>query len=123
MLFGNVPTQMLHLRAKRLRALGITSAERFSLLPDLPTISEAGIAGFVVSSWFGWFAPGGTPADIVNRLHKETVRIVHSAEMKPRLISEGADPLGNTPAQFIEHMRSETAKWAKVIKAANIKGE
>lgn len=123
MLFGNVPTQMPHLRSKRLRALGITSGERSSLLPELPTISEAGLPGFVVSSWFGWFAPSGTPTDIISKLHKEIVRIVHSAEMKPRLISEGADPVGNTPAQFVEHMKSETAKWAKVIKAANIRAE
>ena len=107
----------------RLRAIGITSAKRSSLLPDLPTIDESGIPGFVVSSWFGWFTPNGTPSEIVGKLHKEIVRIVHSAEMKPRLIAEGAEPVGNTPAQFVEHMKSETAKWAKVIKAANIRGE
>ena len=92
-------------------------------VPELPTFSEAGVPDFVVSSWFGWFAPGSTPSDIINKLHKEIVRIVHSAEMKPRFISEGADPVGNTPAQFVEHMKSETAEWAKVIKAAGIRAD
>jgi tripartite-type tricarboxylate transporter receptor subunit TctC len=123
MQFGNIPTQMPHLRSKRLRAIGITSAQRSQLLPDLPTIDESGIPGFVVSSWFGWFTPANTAPDIIGKMHKEIVRIVHSAEMKPRLIAEGAEPVGSTPAQFVEHMKSETVKWAKVIRDANIRGE
>lgn len=123
MLFGNVPTQMPHLRSRRLRALGITSAARSNLLPELPTLSESGVPGFIVDSWFGWLAPGGTPPNIIGRLNKEIVRIVHSAEMKPRLISEGAEPVGSTPAKFVDHMKAETAKWAKLIKAANIISE
>ena len=79
--------------------------------------------GFEVDSWFGWLAPAGTPTDVVDKLHKEIVRIVHSADMKARLVSEGADPVGNTPAEFVKHMASETAKWAKVIKAADIKSQ
>ena len=123
LLFGNVPSQMPHLRSGRLRAFGITAAQRSSLFPELPTIAEGGVPGFVVDSWFGWFAPAGTPPDIVGKLNKEIVRIVHSPELKPRLVAEGAEPVGNSPAQFVEYMKAETAKWAKVIKAANITQE
>jgi tripartite-type tricarboxylate transporter receptor subunit TctC len=121
LLIGNVPSQMPHLRSGRLRAIGITTARRSGLLPDIPTISESGLPGFEVDSWFGWLAPAGTPSDIVDKLNQEIVRIVHSPEMKARLVSEGADPIGSTPANFVRHMKSETAKWAKVIKAADIK--
>jgi tripartite-type tricarboxylate transporter receptor subunit TctC len=78
------------------------------------------VPGFEVDSWFGFLAPGGTPAEVVAKLNKEIVRIVHTPDMKARLVTDGAEPVGNSPAQFVEHMKSETAKWAKVIKAANI---
>lgn len=123
LLFGNLVSQMPHLRSGRLRAIGITAGSRSSLLPDVPTISESGVPDFQVDSWFGWLAPAGMSTDILDKLHKEIVRIVHSAEMKPRLLSEGAEPVGNTPAEFVRHMKSETAKWARVIKAANIQSQ
>lgn len=123
LLFGNVPSQIAHLRSGKLRALGITAGGRSSLLPDVPTISEAGVPGFAVDSWFGWLAPAGTPPEIVEKLNQEIVRIVRSPDMKAHLVSEGAEPVGSTPADFVKHMKSETAKWAKVIKAANIKSQ
>ena len=123
LLFGNVIAQTPHLRSGKLKAIGISSARRSALLPDIPTISESGLPGFEVDSWFGWLAPAATPADIVDKLKKEIVRIVHSPEMKSRLVSEGADAVGSTPAEFVAHMKSETAKWAKVIKAADIKSQ
>jgi tripartite-type tricarboxylate transporter receptor subunit TctC len=123
MLFGNVPTQMPHLRMKRLRALGITSASRTSLLPELQTVGESGLPGFVVDSWYGWLTPAGTPPHIVAKLNQEIVTIVNSTQMKQRLQTEGANSVGDTPAQFTEHMKADTAKWARVIKAANIKSE
>ncbi len=120
LLFGNVIAQTPHLRSGKLRAIGITTPRRSVLLPDVPTIAESGVPGFEVDSWFGWLAPAGTPADIIEKLNKEIVRIVHGADMKSRLLSEGADPVGGTPAEFVAHMKSETAKWARVVKAANI---
>ncbi|MBI4192584.1 MAG: hypothetical protein HY525_18860 [Betaproteobacteria bacterium] len=123
LLFGNVPSQMAHLRSGKVRAIGITTSRRSSLLPDVPAISEGGVPGFEVDSWFGWLAPAGTPPEIVEKLNKEIVRIVHSPDMKARLVAEGAEPVGSTPADFVKHMKSETAKWAKVIKAADIKSQ
>lgn len=123
LIFGNVPSQMAHLRSGKLRAIGITASRRSGLLPDVPTISEAGVAGFEVDSWFGWLAPAGTPSEIVEKLNREIVRIVHSPDMQARLVAEGAEPVGSTPADFVKHMKSETAKWAKVIKAADIKSQ
>ncbi|MGZ5147869.1 MAG: tripartite tricarboxylate transporter substrate-binding protein, partial [Burkholderiales bacterium] len=110
-----------HVRSGRLRALGITTAKRSTLLPELPTIVEQGVTGFEVDSWFGFLAPAGTPPEVVAKLNKEIVRIVHVPDMKSRLATDGAEPVGNSPAQFVEHMASETAKWAKVIAAAKIK--
>jgi len=123
LLFGNVPSQMPHLRSAKLRALGVTAARRSSLLPEIPTISEAGVPGFEVDSWFGWLAPAGTPAEIVAKLNKEIVQIVHSPAMKGRLVAEGAEPVASTPADFIKHRKSETAKWANLIKTANIESQ
>ena len=123
LLFGNVIAQTPHLRSGKLKAIGISSARRSALLPDIPTIAESGVPGFEVDSWFGWLAPAGTPQEIVDKLNKEIVRIVHSTEMKSRLLSEGADPVGGTPTEFVAHMKSETVKWAKVIKAADIKSQ
>jgi tripartite-type tricarboxylate transporter receptor subunit TctC len=121
LIFANVPSQMPHVRSGRLRALGITTAKRSSLLPDLPTISESGLPGFEVDSWFGFLGPAGMPPEVVTKLNREIVRIVHTPEMKARLVTDGAEPVGNSPAEFVEHMKSETAKWARVISAAKIK--
>lgn len=120
---ANLPSQIPHVRSGKLRALGITAERRSSLMPEIPTISESGVPGFESGSWFAFLAPAGTPTEIVDKLNKEIVRIVHSADMKGWLVREGAEPVGNTPAEFVKHMASETEKWAKVIKAANIKSQ
>jgi len=120
---ANLPSQMQHVRAGRLRALGVTSEKRTNIMPELPTIAESGVPGFESSSWFGMLAPAGTPNEVTARLHKEIVRIIHSEEMKKRLVADGADPVGNTPAEFYSHISSELTKWARVIKAAKIQSQ
>jgi tripartite-type tricarboxylate transporter receptor subunit TctC len=123
LLFGNLPSQLPHVRNGRLRALGISSEKRSELLPQVPTISESGVKGFEASSWFGWFAPASTPPPVIGRVHGEIARIMHGADMKPRLLNEGAEPVVNTPEQFVHYMRVDSVKWARVIKDARIKAE
>ena len=112
-----------HIKSGRLRGLGVTSAKRAGGVPDIPTISEAGLPGYEAVQWFGLLAPAATSREIVTRLHGETVRALQSSEVKNRLAADGADPVGGTPEEFAAFMRSETAKWAKVVKEAGIQPE
>lgn len=107
-------------RAGRLRALGITSSRRSSAVPDVPTIAEAGVPGFEGSSWFGLVAPSRTPPAIVAKLNAELVRIMNLPDIRAQFVNEGAEPVGDTPEQFAATIRSEIAKWGKVIKAVGI---
>jgi tripartite-type tricarboxylate transporter receptor subunit TctC len=111
------------IRAGRVRALAITSAKRSAVSPDLPTVAESGLPGFEVIGWFGWLAPAATPKPIVNRLHAEIVRALKAPDVRERLLSQSTEPVGNTPAEFGAFMKSEHAKWSKVIRAANIRVE
>ena len=104
----------------RLRALAVTGARRSPAVAELPTMMEAGVAGYESATWYGIVAPAGTPADIVNRLSSEVVAILKGPEMNDRLSKEGADPVGNTPAEFARHIQTEIEKWRKVIRAAGI---
>lgn len=106
-----------------MRALAITSASRSPVAPDLPTIAESGFPGFEVIGWFGWLAPTKTPREIVNRLNREIVRILNTSEVHDRLLSLSTVPVGNTSEQFAGFIRAERDKWAKVIRAADIKLE
>ena len=110
-------------KAGRVRALAITSAKRSPVAPELPTVAEAGLRGFEVIGWFGWLAPAATPRSIVSRLHTELVRALKVPAVRDVLLSQNTEPVGNTPQDFSAFMRSEHAKWAKVIKAANVKVE
>ena len=121
-MFDNLPSALPHVKSGKLKALAVTSATRSAALPDLPTIAEAGpIKGFDASSWFGLFAPAGTPMDIVNRIQQETAKSFQSAAFKERLLSQGAIPGGQTPAEFTKFIAAETAKWAKVVKDSGAK--
>ena len=122
-LFSIALTATPQIKAGRVRALAITSAKRSAVAPDLPTVAEAGLPGFEVVGWFGWIAPAATPRSIVNRLNTELVRALKLPEVRDRLLSQSTEPVGNTPQEFAAFMRSEHAKWAKVIKAANVKVE
>jgi tripartite-type tricarboxylate transporter receptor subunit TctC len=112
-----------HIKSGRLRGLGVTSAKRAGGVPDIPTIAEAGLPGYEAVQWFGLLAPAATQREIVNRLHAETVRALQSAEVRNRLSADGADPVGSTPGEFATFLRSETTKWAKVVKQAGITPE
>jgi len=124
LMFDNLPSSLPHIKAGKLKALAVTSAVRSAVLPDLPTIAEAGgpaLQGFEASSWFGLLAPAGTPADIVNRVQQEVAKSLSSAAVKERLVSQGAIPSGNTPAEFARHIDAETKKWAQVVKVSGAK--
>jgi tripartite-type tricarboxylate transporter receptor subunit TctC len=118
LMFDNLPSALAHIKAGKLRALAVTSSKRSPALPDVPTISEAGLPGFEASSWFGVFAPAATPKEIIARLSAEIVKVINSAELKERLAAQGAEVVGGSPEQFAAHIKSETAKWAKVVKAS-----
>jgi tripartite-type tricarboxylate transporter receptor subunit TctC len=118
LMFDNLTSSLSHIKAGKLRALAVTSSKRSPALPDVPTIAEAGLPGFEASSWFGVFAPAGTPPELIARLNKEIVKALSSAELKERLAGQGAEAVGDSPEQFAAHIKSETAKWAKVVKAS-----
>jgi len=121
LMITNMPAAMPHLKSGRLRALGVTGANRSPLMPDLPTISEAGLPGYELTNWFGVVAPAATPRAIVERLNEAIVSGLKTAEMRERLAAVGAEPVGSTPAAFAAHIKSETGKWSKVIATAGIK--
>lgn len=116
-------TGLPHIKAGRLRGLGVTSAKRAARAPDIPTIAEAGLPGYEAVQWFGALAPAGTPREIINRVHGEIAKLLQVAEIRERLLSDGAEPVGSSPQEFAAFIRAETVKWAKVVKAAGIKPE
>ncbi len=106
-----------------LRALAMSSSTRSRFMPDLPTINESGVPGYEAIQWFGLLAPAGTPGPIVERLQAETAKILETPTMKARLALEGAEPIGNSPAEFSALIKAEMAKWSQVAKAAGINPE
>jgi tripartite-type tricarboxylate transporter receptor subunit TctC len=120
--FGAVAVGLAHVKAGRLRALATSGAKRLSQFPDIPAMNET-LAGFEVVNWYGMVVPAGTPAEIVARLNTELLRAMKHPETAERLIAQGTDPAGTSPAAFGAFMRAETAKWAQVIKAANIRAD
>ena len=121
--FANIPAVIRHIQAGKLRPIALSGPRRTPAAPGIPTIAESGIPGFSVTSWFGVAAPARTPRPIVDRLHAEFVRALHSPELNERIKGMGADPVGNTPEQYTAFVQDEIVKWGKVIKAAGIKGE
>ncbi len=120
MFAGIVPIDP-HVKAGRLRAIAVSSPQRAASIPQVPTIAESGLPGFEVVGWYGVLAPARTAPAIVARLHREFVTILQAPEMRDRLTSEGAEPVGNTPAEFTAFLKTDLARWAKVIKAAGAK--
>jgi tripartite-type tricarboxylate transporter receptor subunit TctC len=124
LLFGSVSTSLPHVKAGRLKALGVTSARRSEAAPEVPTLAESGLPGFEVVQWFGVTAPAATPAAIVKRLNAETVRALAAADFREGLIRQGLDPAAaNSPQQFGTYMRDEIARWARFFKEAGLKLE
>ena len=119
--FSTPPSSLPYVRAGRMRALGVTTKSRVASMPEVPTIAESGVPGYEATQWFGLFSAGGTPLPIVDRLAQETARAVRSPDLKDKMSAEGLQPVGNTPAEFSAYLRAEMVKWAKVVKAANIK--
>lgn len=109
------------IKAGRVRALAITSAKRSPVAPELPTVAEVGLPGFEVVGWFGWLAPAKTPRAIVSRLHAEIVKVLAVPDVRERLLSQSTEPVGNTPSEFAAFIKSEHAKWGKVIRDANVR--
>jgi tripartite-type tricarboxylate transporter receptor subunit TctC len=116
----NLPPYLPQVKAGKIRALAVSTAKRSRAVPEIPTVAEAGVPGYDSGAWFGLLAPAGTPKDIVNRLAAETQRILKLPDVHERIAALGAEPVGSTPEQFAAHIKSEIAKWAKVIKEANV---
>ena len=123
MLFGNVLSSLTHVKAGRLRALAVTTAQRSRVLPDLPTITESGVPGYENSTWFGVIAPAGTPPAIVGKLNAELVKASQSPDIIDRIAPDGGEPVGSTPEEFGRHVAAEIIRWRKVVKDADIKVE
>jgi len=123
MCMGSLLQMLPHINSKRLRILGTGGAKRSPTLPDVPTIAESGVPGYEANNWWGLVAPTGTPQDVIARLEKEMTTISASAETKKRLEAEGAEPAYKGSAEFGKFIKAEMTKWAKVVKAAGIKGE
>ena len=120
---GSLVQMLPQIKAGKLKALGVGSAKRIAALPDLPTISEAGVPGYEVTNWWGIVVPAGTPQSVIDRLHKELTAVVSSTETKKRFENEGAEPLSMSPEEFGRFIAAETVKWARVVKEAGIRAE
>ncbi|WP_341909577.1 tripartite tricarboxylate transporter substrate binding protein [Ferrovibrio terrae] len=123
MMFTDLASGIGNVKAGRMRALAVTTAKRSALVPDLPSMEEAGVPNFDLNSWNGVFAPAGTPAEIVARLNAELVKIVARPEVKDKLAQIGFDAFTSTPAELDAFVRSELVKWAKLVKDAGIEAE
>ena len=123
MLVTALPTVEGHLKGGKLRALAFTSSRRVPGAPEVPTLAESGYPGLEVLSWYGILAPAGTSAEIVGRLNGEINRVLQAPGMRERLTALGAEPTGGTPEQFAQTIRSDTARWAKVVSTAGIRIE
>jgi tripartite-type tricarboxylate transporter receptor subunit TctC len=119
--FANVPAILQHVKSGRLRPLASTGARRSELMPDVPTMREAGLKGVEVTVWYGVLAPAATPRDIVNTLSEAIIRATRSPDIRQRLLDQGAEPVGSTPLEFDKILREEVAKWAEVIQTSGIR--
>ena len=121
LVFATVATALGSIEANRIRPIAMTGNQRYERLPNIPTISEGGLKGFEANNWYGLFAPAGTPRDVIARIHAETAKALGMADVKTRLLDAGIIATSSTPEVFAGYIKSETQKWAKVVKAANIK--
>jgi tripartite-type tricarboxylate transporter receptor subunit TctC len=120
MMFVDLPPALSQISSGKVRAIAVSTPQRTGLLPAVPTVGES-VPGFEFSSWAGLLVPAGTPAEIVNRLHAEVVSILNLPEVKQQFTRLGAEPVCSTPQQFAELIRSETARWSKVVKDSGAK--
>jgi tripartite-type tricarboxylate transporter receptor subunit TctC len=118
-----VPAAAPHVKSGKLRALAVIAPQRLPALPEVPTVAEAGLPGFEVTTWYGILAPSGTPRPIIARLNAELVKVMHSPEMKERLAGIGTDPVTSTPEEFAAYIQAEIGKWGDVIRKANLRAD
>jgi tripartite-type tricarboxylate transporter receptor subunit TctC len=123
MSYENSLVLLPHVKSGKVRALGVTGAKRSRLLPDLPTVAEAALPGYEASGWYGLVVPAATPKDVVARLNAEAVRVLRLPDVSERLSGQGAEPVGNSAAEFGAFMRTEIDKWAKLVQSARMKPE
>ncbi len=121
--FTTVLVALPHVKSGRLRALGVASLKRAAVMPDVPTIDEAGVRGYESIAWYGLFAPAKTPAAIVEQLHRETVRALQSPDFRGNLTNQGAEPVGNTGEQFNTIIKDEIEKWRKLVQTLGLKAD
>ena len=115
-IFGNIVSSLPYVKAGRARALAVTGPQRSPVMPDVPTVAESGVPGYVTTTWHGWLAPAGTPAAIVNKVSVELARALKAPDIQAQLMSDGAEAVGSTPGQFHRHLVAEIARWNKVVK-------
>ena len=123
LMFDNTPNVLPQVKAGKLRALASSGTSRSALTPDIPTVAEAGVAGYELTVWFGLVAPAGTPREVVNKLNAEVTRILAMPDVRERFLAQGVEPVGSTPEQFGEHIRAQMAKWSRVVRDAGVKAE
>lgn len=121
MMFTGVPTALAQVRAGRLRALAVTTAKRVQVLPDVPPVAESGLEGYEVSPWWGVLAPVGTPHFVVQKLYGDIAEVLKQDILKRQFAAQGAEPIGDTPAQFATALEAEYEKWGKVVKDAGVR--
>src|SRR5262245_10533775 len=112
-----------HVKAGRLRALGVTTARQSVFFPEVPTLRAAGVPGYEFSTWYGLLVPASTPRAVIDRLNSETLKVLNSASLKEQFAAQGVEPVSSSPAEFGAHLKSEVAKWGKVVKQAGLKPE
>jgi len=122
-MFHNAPVVLPHIKAGTARGLGVTSSNRQSSAPDIPTVAEAGVPGFEVTAWFGFMAPGNTSAAVINKVHADVVKALAIPDVRERMLPQAAEPVGNTPQEYAAFITAEIAKWAKVVKESGAKVE
>jgi tripartite-type tricarboxylate transporter receptor subunit TctC len=121
--FDSIPAVIQHVRSGRLRALAVTSAKRAPAFPELPAIAESGFRDYDLTTWWGLFAPAGTPADVIAKVHRDTLAALQNADLKERFAKVSVDPGGGTPGEFADYVRREIVKYGKIVKRLNIKVE
>jgi tripartite-type tricarboxylate transporter receptor subunit TctC len=123
MMFAGAPSALPQVKAGRVVALGVASLKRTAAAPELPTLAESGLPGFDVTSWYSIVVPAGTPTEIIAGLRSEIAAALTQSDVQEKLTGLGAEPIGNTPAEFAAMLKVETAKWGKIVKDANIQVE
>jgi len=123
LMMANLTTAQPHIRAGKLRGLGVGKAKRSPLFPEMPTISEAGVKGYEASNWNGVVAPAGVPRSVVERLYRDIAATLKETAIADRLQAAGLEPVGDSPAEFAQYLKAEAAKWGQLVKTAGIKAE